>query len=154
MRRRQFLPAGLLLLAGCAALPGRDPLNVQVANLEPLEGEGMELRFLCVLRVQNPNDTEHPFRGVALDLQVRGSSFASGVADVSGTVPAFGEVVLRVPVTASAVSLARLGIGLFMGEEKTRLDYHVRGRVGSARFESRGEIPFPGLPGTGPTIPS
>ncbi|MBC5784950.1 LEA type 2 family protein [Ramlibacter sp. USB13] len=149
MRRRQAMPAALLLLAGCASLPGREPPVVQVADLQAADGEGMELRFLCVLRVQNPNEAPLDFRGVVIDLQVRGSAFASGVADLAGTVPPFGEVLVTVPVTASAVNLARLAIGLFMGEERPRVDYHLRGRIGSARFESRGELTLPGWPGSG-----
>ena len=157
MRRRLALQGGgaLLLLAGCAAMPGREPLKVQVADLEPIDGEGLELRFLCVMRVQNPNDTPHDYRGVSLDLQVRGSSFASGVADLSGTVPPFSEVLLSVPVSASAFNMARIAIGLFMGGgERPKVDYHLRGRIGSERFESTGEITLPAMPGSRNGIPS
>ena len=152
MRRRLAVPGALLLLAGCAAFPGQEPLKVQVVDLEPLEGESLEIRFMCVLRVQNPNDTPHPFSGVSIDLQVRGNNFASGVADASGEVPRFGEVLLRVPVSASAFNLARVAIGLFMGTERPRVDYHARGRIGSARFESSGEITLPDWRGKG--VPS
>ena len=40
-----------LLLGGCASLQKRDPLQVTVAGIEPLEGEGMELRLNVKLRV-------------------------------------------------------------------------------------------------------
>ncbi|HKU70679.1 MAG TPA: Water stress and hypersensitive response domain-containing protein, partial [Burkholderiales bacterium] len=40
----------------CASLPDRDPVQVQVAGIEPLPGEGMEMRMLVKLRVQNPNN--------------------------------------------------------------------------------------------------
>ena len=139
MRRRHALFL-IPMLAGCAGLPGREPLRVQVVDLDPAEGESLELRFICVLRVQNPNDIDIAFSGVSLDLQVRGSPFATGVADLSGTVPRFGEVLLRVPVSASAMNLARMAIGMFMGNEAPRVDYLLRGRIGSERFESRGEI--------------
>ena len=148
MIRRQALQgaAALFLLAGCAALTGREPVRVQVADLQALDGAGMELRFLCVLRVQNPNDTPLAFRGAALDLEVRGTPFASGVADVSGTVPPFGEVLVPVPVSASAMNLARVLMGMFLGEERPRVDYVMRGRIGGARFESSGELAFPLAP--------
>lgn len=155
MRRRQVVPGlALLVLAGCAAFPGQEPLVVQVVDLEPLDGESLELRFMCVLRVQNPNESPHPYSGVSIDLKVRGSAFASGVADLSGEVPRFGEVLLRVPVSASAVNLARFAIGLFMGNEQPRVDYHVRGRIGSARYESTGEITLPDWRGKGSGMPS
>jgi LEA14-like dessication related protein len=154
MHRRHILQgaSALVLLAGCAALSGQDPLQVHVADLASVEGAGLELRFVCVLRVQNPNDTDLPFNGVALDLQVSGSSFASGVADIAGTVPRFGEVLVSVPLTASALNIART-IGLFMGQEQPRVDYALRGRLGSARFESRGEFVMPGWTGA-PSLPS
>ena len=51
-------------MMGCAALQGRDPLNVSVAGIEPLQGEGLELRLLVKLRVQNPNDAPVDYNGV------------------------------------------------------------------------------------------
>ena len=47
----------VLSLCACTTLAGRDPLQVAVAGIEPLQGEGLELRFLVKLRVQNPNST-------------------------------------------------------------------------------------------------
>jgi len=60
---RSMSPAGrwlllvfALILCGCAALATHDPPRVTVASIEPLEGEGLELRMLVKLRVVNPND--------------------------------------------------------------------------------------------------
>lgn len=152
-RRHLLLAPPALLLAGCATLPGRDPVRVQLAGLDPLEGEGLELRFLCRLRVQNPNDTPIDFRGVALDLRVRGSLFASGVSDASGTVPAFGEAVVQLPVTVSAINMARVVIGFAMGDGPRKVDYVMTGKLGGGpfgtmRFESSGELTLPGTEGT------
>jgi hypothetical protein len=146
-RRHALLCLPALCLAGCATLPGRDPLSVQVVDLEPAEDrESLEARFLCVLRVQNPNDTPLDFSGVSLDLHVRGNPFGSGVADLTGTVPRFGEVLLRVPVSVSAFNIARVGIGLFMDNSQAlKVDYVARGRIGSERFESHGELTLPRL---------
>lgn len=151
-RRHAVLAAPALLLAGCAGFPGRDPVRVQLAGLDPLEGEGLEMRFLCRLRVQNPNDAAIRFSGVAIDLQVRGHPFASGVSDEAGTVPAFGEALVSVPLSVSAVSMARLAIGLAMGNEPRRFDYVMNGKLGGGpfgtlRFESRGELSLPGTSG-------
>ena len=144
IRRRLALQsaAALALLAGCAGLPWQQPVNVQVVDLQALDGQALELRFLCVLRVQNPNDHDIRFSGVALDLQVRGSPFATGVSDIAGTLPRYGEVLVAVPVSASAMNMARVAIGLFLNE-RPRLDYVLRGHVGSARFESSGELTLP-----------
>ena len=149
-RRRmlQWMPV-LVMATGCATM-GRDPVQVQVVGIEPLEGEGMELRFLCKLRVQNPNDSPIEFNGIFLDLQVRGSSLATGVSDAAGTVPRYGEVVVEVPVTASAFRIVRQAIGLYTSSERSKIDYVLKGKIGgpmfgSVRFESRGEITLPGV---------
>jgi LEA14-like dessication related protein len=149
-RRRalQWMPV-IVLIAGCSTLLGqRDPVQVQVVGVEPLDGEGLELRFLCKLRVQNPNDAPIDFNGIYLELEVRGSALASGVSDASGTVPRFGEVVLSVPVTASVFRLARQVFGTYMSSDRSRLDYVLRGKIGgpsfgAVRFESKGELTLP-----------
>ena len=142
-----FAPA-VALLAACAALPGRDPVQVQVVGVEPLQGEGLELRFVCKLRVQNPNETPIAYDGIYIELEVRGSTFATGVSDESGTVPRYGEVVLAVPVAASTLRLARQAIGMYMSGDRSKIDYVLRGKIGGStfgavRFESKGEISLP-----------
>lgn len=111
---RRAALAGLLALAlaGCASLPGRDPLNVQVAGVEPLEGQGLEMRMAVKLRVQNPNDSAVDYDGAALELELNGKRFATGVSNERGSVPRFGETVLTVPVSVSAFSAIRQALGL------------------------------------------
>ena len=145
------------LLAACVGLPGSDPVQVQVVGVESLPGEGLELRLLCKLRVQNPNDAPIAYDGVYIELEVRGSTFATGVSDASGTVPRFGEVVLEVPVAASALRFARQAIGFFTGSDKSRIDYVLRGKISgpgfsSVRFESKGAIDLSSM--TTPSTPS
>jgi LEA14-like dessication related protein len=100
IRRNRLHLAWLLLaafmLAGCASMPSQDPLQVTVAGIEPLQGEGMEVRLLVKLRVQNPNDSPVEFNGASLNLDVMGRRFASGVSDQAGTVPRFGETIVAV----------------------------------------------------------
>ncbi|MBV8929317.1 MAG: LEA type 2 family protein [Mycobacteriaceae bacterium] len=137
----------LALTAACATLGG-DPLKVQVVGLEPLQGQGMELRFAAKVRVQNPNETPIDYDGIAVDLEVRGNAFASGVSDARGTIPRYGETVVTVPVTVSAFALVRQAIG-FAGGDRSEIDYVLRGKIGgstfgSVRFESRGELELPG----------
>ena len=69
---RLLLIALLALTPGaCAALSPRDPLNVQVAGIQPLQGEGPEARFPVKLRLQNPNEGAIDYSGVALDRSQR-----------------------------------------------------------------------------------
>ncbi|WP_061503943.1 LEA/WHy family protein [Ramlibacter tataouinensis] len=150
MRRRQALQrlAVLSLLAGCAT-PASDPVQVLVVGLDPLDGQGMEFRFLCKLRVQNPNEAPIDFSGVFVELQVNGATVASGVSDATGTVPRFGETLLEVPVTISALRVARVALGMFTstssGGSRAPIPYALKGKIAgptfsAVRFESKGEL--------------
>lgn len=156
-RRRVWLSAALaaaLSLAGCASLSMRDPPRVFLVGIDPLPGAGLELRLAVKLRVQNPNDAPIDFDGVALDLEVRGLAFASGVSSQRGSVPRFGETVVSVPVTVSAFALVRQAFAWSQGN-RGKLDFVVRGKVSTpgaidARFTASGEFDWPvGLPGAG-----
>jgi LEA14-like dessication related protein len=140
------LIAGLMVV-GCVILAQREPMQVNLVGLEPLPGEGMEIRMAVKLRVQNPNDVALDFDGISLTLDVRGSTFATGVSAEHGNVPRFGETVVTVPVTVSALSVVRQVMSL-SASEHPRLDYALHGRLsgadlGAMRFESHGEIDLP-----------
>ncbi len=136
----------LSFLAGCATLPDRDPLQVTVAGIEPLQGEGLELRLLTKLRVQNPNHSPIDYRGVYVKIELQGKTFATGVSDASGTVPAFGESVIDVPVTASAMRMAHQFFGVIRSNgPPEKLQYSMSGKLnggafGTQRFEASGEF--------------
>lgn len=135
-----------VLVAGCA-LAGGDPIRVQLVDLEPLQGQGMELRLAAKLRVQNPNGTPIDYDGIAIELEVRGTALASGVSDAHGTIPRYGEAVVTVPVTVSALAMVRQAIGLASGD-RSKIDYVLRGKVGGpsfggVRFESSGVLELP-----------
>lgn len=135
-----------LTLNACATLSGREPVQVTVANIGPLPGEGLEARMLVKLRVQNPNEDPINYDGISLKLNVQGNTYASGVSDVQGTIPRFGEAVIEVPVTVSTLRVAFRAFGL-MREDKgpEKLRYTLHGRLGGAgfgsmSFENEGEL--------------
>ncbi len=135
-------------LGACASMPGRDPPQVTVAGIEPLQGQGMELRLLVKLRVQNPNDAEIVYNGVALEMDVQGKSFASGVSPEGGTVPRFGETVISVPVTISAFRMIRQAIGIMQGDGTHKIQYEMKGKLSGStfstqRFSTKGEFDLP-----------
>ena len=136
----------VLLLPGCASLPQRDPLHVEVAGVESMQGEGLEMRMMVKLRVQNPNDEPVTYNGVALQMDVQGHTFASGVSDASGSVPRFGETVIEVPVSISAFRAARQALGLMnAGGDARKIQYEMKGKLnGGARFASKGEFDLSG----------
>jgi len=142
-------------LAGCAGMPAGDPLQVTVAGVEPMQGEGLELRMLVKLRVQNPNDAPIDFDGAYVRLTVQDKTFATGVSDAKGTVPRFGEAVVAVPVTVSMLNVMRHVIGAM--DDKTappdKVRYSLEGKLhgtgfSSLRFKSQGEFTLPGAPQT------
>ncbi|BAO89174.1 LEA type 2 family protein [Caballeronia cordobensis] len=152
MTKRFFLfcaaVLAMLALGGCAGFLNRDAMRVTVAGIEPLEGQGLEMRFAVKLRVQNPNDAPIDFDGVALDLDLNGRPFASGVSDQRGSVPRFGELVVSVPVTVSAFSVARQALGFATGDTVKKVSYAVRGKLaggmlGGARFSDTGYVDMP-----------
>ncbi|VVM71743.1 hypothetical protein PS645_01802 [Pseudomonas fluorescens] len=151
MRRVHALIVSLLMLtlSACALLPQRDPLNINVVGLEPMPGQGMEVRFAVKIRVQNPNDTTIDYNGVALDLEVNGQPLASGVSDQSGSIARFSETVLSVPVSVSAFSVFRQTVGLTRTQTLDNLPYVLRGKLagglfGTMRFVDSGKLSLPG----------
>lgn len=137
-------------LAACASLLGRDPLQVTLAGVEPLPGEGLELRMTVKLRVQNPNDVPIEYDGVYLRLAVAERTVATGVSDERGTLPRFGQSIVRVPVTVSALRLGMSVFGVLGGGSSEKMRYTLDGKVngpafGSMRFQSQGELSLPGV---------
>ncbi|AYC31535.1 water stress/hypersensitive response domain-containing protein [Pseudomonas cavernae] len=146
----RLLTLGLLTLslAACSTLGPHDPVRINLVGLEPLPAQGLEMRFAVKLRVQNPNDRAIDYNGVALDLQVNDQPLASGVSDQSGQVPRFGESVLSVPVSISALSVFRQAWGMAGNPPRQNLPYVLRGKLsngwwGTERFSDTGVLSLP-----------
>ena len=143
-----LLALGALLSAGCASLQGREPLQVIIAGIEPLKGEGLELRMLVKLRIQNPNDLPLDYNGVSVQMAVRGKRFATGVSDAAGSVPRFGETIVAVPVSISIFRIAHQAIDIMSDEYRGKLKYEMTGKLAGptfhgAHFRSSGEFTLP-----------
>ena len=145
--RRLFIALIPLALVAACATPSREPLRVNVASVQRIEGAAMELRFVAKLRVQNPNDGPVDFSGASAELMLNGKTIGAGVSDGRGTVPRFGETFVDVPVTVSALGDVRQAIGLY-GAPDRKLDTVLKGRLagsgpGDLSFEWRGELAMP-----------
>jgi LEA14-like dessication related protein len=151
--RRRSAPLALLAFAvlvssGCANLQRREPIDVIMVGVEPLQGEGLELRMLVKLRIQNPNDLPLDFNGVSVTMNVQGKRFATGVSDAGGSVPRFGEAIVNVPVSVSVLRIARQAVGVMAKEFRGALTYEMNGKLAgpafnSVRFKSNGEFTLP-----------
>ncbi|HWR95435.1 MAG TPA: LEA type 2 family protein [Arenimonas sp.] len=136
------------LLGSCASLPDYDPPRVNVAGIEPVQGEGMELRFNVKLRIQNPNTVEINYQGMMVDLMLDGNRVASGVSNQPGNVPAYGETVYTLPVTVSVFDAARQFIGFLQNPQQSVIPYEINGKLesglfGSVRFSDKGSLKLP-----------
>lgn len=159
------LRAGLLIVlvfavAGCASQQRSDPVQVTVAGVEPLQGEGLEARLLVKLRVQNPNDAQIDYDGAYVRLEVRDKTFATGVSDARGSVPRFGEAVVAVPVTISMLSIARQALAAVDARAlpTDAIRFSLEGKLNAAgprtvRFRSQGELQLPGATTAAPDSP-
>jgi LEA14-like dessication related protein len=143
-----FLAFVLLLFAGCATLQFREPIDVNLAGVEPLQGEGLEFRMLLKLRIQNPNDVPLNYNGVSIRMDVQGKRFAAGVSDVAGSIPRFGEAIIDVPVSISVFDIARQAVGVVRNEYRGKIPYKISGKLAGStidgvRFKSQGELTLP-----------
>lgn len=153
-RRAILLALGALALASCTSLSPREPIQATISGVEPLPGEGLELRMLVKLRVQNPNDSPIDYDGAYVRIDVQGRTFATGVSDEAGSVPRFGEAVIGVPVTVSAMRMARQVMGMLDGAPVSKIRYDMSGKLNgagfsAARFQSEGEFELPASTGNG-----
>ena len=138
------------LLGACAAMPGYEPVQVSVVDVESLPGEDLEMRMMVTLRVQNPNNSPIEYDGVYLQMDVLDKTIATGVSPERGTVGPFGEALIEVPVSASALRMAFSALGVLGGGRPVeKVTYRMRGKLsgpmfGSTPFESQGEFALPG----------
>ncbi|HZZ92213.1 MAG TPA: LEA type 2 family protein [Usitatibacter sp.] len=140
-----------VLLSACASLPAMDPPRVTLADIDSVAFEGMELRMLVRLRVQNPNGIALDYDGIDVQVSLQGKGVARGVSDERGSVPRYGEAIIVLPVTVSLMDLGRQALGIFNGADG-RIHYAIEGKLGgtllgATRFHSQGEVSLP-LPGT------
>ena len=144
---RFFCLTLLVLLSACSSLSPRDPLTISVVGIDPLPGQGMEMRFALTLRVQNPNDNDLAFDGIALDMQINDQPLATGVSDQKGLVPRFGESLIKVPLTISAYSMLRQAMGASTFKPGQQVSYELNGKLGgglfSERFSTTGTLDWP-----------
>ena len=138
----------LAILAGCASLPEYDPPRIGVAGIVPLAGQGSELRFKVKLRIQNPNRVDINYNGVVVDLYVEGKRVATGLSNVPGKVPAYGELLYDLPVTVSTLDALGQAFRLMQQPPPNGIGYEVRGRLdsglfGTVRFSDNGRLTLP-----------
>lgn len=155
--RKGIVAAFCVLLAACAGFQPREPLNVTIAQITPVEVGLLEQRYLVKARVLNPNDGEVSFDGVVFDLEINGKPFAKGVSDKGGTVPRFGEALIEIQVV-SGIQNAMRQIREIQKNPRPGFTYRVKGSLHvaggylSIPFDTSGEffLPLPEKPPDSP----
>jgi LEA14-like dessication related protein len=154
VRSLVLLAAAALTFTGCA-WQRTDPPRVTLMGVEPAASEGgLEARMQLKLRVLNPNDAPIEYNGIYVELSVMDRTLASGASDQSGTVPAFGESVITVPVSVSFLGIARQAMSMLGGKGIDKITYAMSGKLstttsGALRFKSQGELSVAELTGGG-----
>ncbi len=135
-------------LSACSLIQPQDPLTINVIGIDPLPGQDLELRMAVKLRVQNPNDQNLEFKGVALKLQINDQPFATGVSDQHGHIGSYSEHVITVPMTVTAFAFLRQAYGMTQLTSLQGLPYVISGKlatgtIGAVRFEYKGRLDLP-----------
>jgi LEA14-like dessication related protein len=155
VKRGWILLTWTLALNACAMFSVREPLNVTIADLRPIEIGVLEQRYAMKVRLLNPNDADIAFDGAVFDLEINGTPFAKGVSAQSTVIPRFGEAVIEVQIVSGLQNILRQINELLKGD-RTALTYRVKGRLytaggfGFTSFDTSGEIVLPkgsGKPG-------
>jgi LEA14-like dessication related protein len=134
---------------GCAAPTPvvNQKMEANIASVEPLPSTTLESRLNVKLRVRNPNDANVEYSGAFVELILQGKVVGTGVIDSRGTLPRYGETMLTIPVTVSALGDIQRARGLYGGPDR-RLDYVLKGRLQGVGFEDQpfqwhGELAIP-----------
>jgi len=151
VRRQRFGIAFLsviLLISGCAGLRLQAPA-VTVADMQVVEANLLEQRFVFKLRVQNPNDRDIPVTGMSFEIEINDEPFARGVSSKTATLPRLSETMLEVAAVSDLAGMLRQ-IGVLRRGGKNSVSYKIRGRLftgflADLNFENKGvlSISFP-----------
>lgn len=150
---RRAAGASALLLAACATLPGDDARPVvTLSAVELREARLLEQVYRVRLRVQNRGGEPLEVRGVVVDIDLNGKSFAKGAGEASVIVPKYGSQVVEVEAIGGLRGI--LGqLSELKADRPPRFAYRIRGRLdtngllGRTAFDDEGEIDLPALVG-------
>jgi LEA14-like dessication related protein len=119
----------LLLLGGCASLSSttQSP-RITLADISVVDIKLLEQRYRIAIRVQNPNDHALEIRGISMELDINGESFASGVGSSRSDIAPYSEGLVELEVTSSLFSVVEQIRALEQRHGGT-IDYRIHGRL-------------------------
>jgi LEA14-like dessication related protein len=130
----------LSMLFGCASMGKHlESPHISVSNIKVKEIKPFESTFQLDLRVMNTNDVTLVIKGIECVLELNDRKFATGVAKVNKSIPAYGTDVVPIIVYTSLIEMVSSFIKL---KENETLGYKIKGsiRLGGSAIPS--VIPF------------
>ena len=119
----------VILLTGCATLaPKPEKPTIKVLDVRPLNLNLNEQRIRFRLKVINPNAFDMPVDSVDFVARFNGDVVASGKNKQSVTIPANGEGILALDVTAGLQSLLDSFKGM-LADNALDFEYDIDGTV-------------------------
>ncbi|KAF0811822.1 hypothetical protein IGB42_03632 [Andreprevotia sp. IGB-42] len=143
MMKRYLLLMACLWLAACAGIPEHfEKPRLSIADVRLKQAGLLEQRFVLTLRVQNPNKVDIPIDGLDTTLAIAGKPLAQGVSHERVTLPALGEALVPVEVTANLSGLLKAWRAV-QGEGKYTLAgrLFVPMRADGVPFAYEGDLP-------------
>ncbi|WP_024872634.1 LEA type 2 family protein [Tolumonas lignilytica] len=132
---RCVLTAIALTLTGCAALqPKLEAPSVAVNSVKVMPGQGLNLRFLIGLHVQNPNAIPLPIHGINYTVALSGQPVVSGNSQNQPTIPAHGEQDVEIEAVADLVNGLSLANTLLSNPLQQEVPYAVKAAVDVGAF--------------------
>ena len=132
---RYVLVGVALMLAGCAALqPKLETPTVAVNSVKVLPGQGLNMRFLIGLHVQNPNAIPLPIHGVNYTVALSGQQVVSGNSQNQPTIPAHGEQDVEIEAVADLMNGLSLANALLSNPLQQEVPYAVKASVDVGAF--------------------
>ena len=132
---RYVLAGVALMLAGCAALqPKLETPTVAVNSVKVLPGQGLNLRFLIGLHVQNPNAIPLPIHGVNYTVALADQQVVSGNSQNQPTIPAHGEQDVEIEAVADLMNGLSLANALLSNPLQQEVPYAVKASVDVGAF--------------------
>lgn len=117
-------------LSGCASWFDDDFQNpeVHLVKVDVIKAKLLEQRFSLRFRVDNPNASELPIRGLTYAIQLNDTPLAEGESSQWVTVPARGHAEFEVPVRTNLWRHLK-GVVEALEEPEAPIRYRLRGEV-------------------------
>ncbi len=125
-------------LWGCAGWFGGDfqSPDVHLVKVDVIKAKLLEQQFSLRFRIDNPNDSDLPVRGLVYDIQLNDIKLAEGESSEWFTVPAHGRTEFEVPVRTNLWRHVK-SIVKSLEEPDQPIRYRLRGEVKTGLFFGR-----------------